>query len=886
VVKAILISLVVLFNSGKMIAQETTGIVKGKVVTENEEGIANTNVQIFGKFLQGNRGTVSDVNGNFRIIALPAGIYTMSIQNVAYQNLKLEDVHIKIGAATDLGTIKMAPRIHELDEVFVIENESLFDPTSTTSGNNILSSTFNQFPLQRDYSSVSLLTPQVNKGFGNEPVNISGSTGLENIFYIDGINVTDPADAASSIKLPYNFIQEVEIITGGYNAEYGKALGGIVNVITPGGSNTFETNLFGFITGNSLSANKKLGFTEAAVPNFHNYDFGGSVSGAFIHDKLWFYGAYSPSFEEEEINIAGLGNFKQKIVFHPFAGKLKWQPAKNTNIVFIVLGDPTFRNLVFVDETEGLKVINADAIREKREMGGVNLSLTAQQIINENFILEAKIYRLIQRETTEPETSRGKVEPLVVDYFNGTVSGGRPITQNDKYSRTGVDISGALFWGSHSFKSGFTFEDNRYQIDITNLSPYSWVIRTADSTYITQYLEYKGNVSNRVLSFYLQDSWKLNDYFRINAGVRWDGQYFIGNEGNLVQSITAQIQPRGGFIYTPMANGNSKLFGFYGRFFEQIPSRFLAFNYLDRKKVITVFDHDPAVNPNGGMVNDLSSLAQTKIDGLKGESYDEFILGYEQKISYKMKASVKGIYRETGYIIDDFIDPSTGTYIIGNPGKGKLEFFPKLIRIYRALEFSFQKIEKDEYGFIASYVLSSNSGNYTGVFNSYSGDFLPNSNFIPDIIEQTNNSTGLLPNDRTHVFKFSGFYNFGYGFTTGTNIIWQSGTPLTEYGADPYGLVLPVFVSQQGTAGRTPALIKTDLRIKYDLAYFLPAVKKINLVVDVFNIFNTLKPVTFDQQHYLGSDANGNQIFPNPNYMTPIQYNQPRMVRVGLETTF
>ncbi len=881
--KIFLFGFILLFISFKIFCQQTNGNIQGRVIDESGLGKSNVNILLFGTTIQGNRGTTSDADGYFRLLAVPPGIYSLSISYLTSIPLEINDVLVKIGNTTNLGTIILNSKVLELSDVLVLDKKSLIDPVTTKTGENISHSTFDQLPVNRAYQSISLLAPHVSAGLAGEPANICGSSGLENIYYVDGINITDPSDAATSTRIPYNFIKEIEIKTGGYEAEYGKALGGIINVITPSGSNDLHINAFGFYTGNKFSASPKPGLSQTTVPSFGEYDFGGALSGALIKDKLWFFAAYNPGFKNETISLAELGERTKKETSHLFAGKLTWQVDKNTNIVFNVLADPRISHQIITDDIGEFTVVNYDALMEKRKFGGINASVSLHKIIGDNFLLNAKAFYLSQQETTEPETKIGKTEPLLVDYYTSTISGGRPITQDDNYSRTGINVDGSLFIGDHSLKTGISFEDNFYQIDINNISPLSWIIRTGEDSYISQYLSYKGKVSNRVLSLYLQDSWKVNEYLRLNAGLRWDGQYFIGENGNVVQSINDQFQPRIGIVFTLGTNSRSKIFGFWGRFYEQIPSRFLSFYYLNREEVITVFDHNPIDNPSGGLVNDLSSPAQTEIVDLEGEYFDEFILGYEQILPSSYKVTVRGIYREVGQVIDDFIDPATGTYVIGNPGKGNLSILPRLTRIYKAVELSLQKIEPGNYGYFVSYVLSKTNGNYTGIFNPYQGDFLPNSNFIPDIKEQYVNSDGLLPNDRTHVFKVSGFYNAGYGITLGANIIWQSGTPLTEYGADPYGLVLPVFVNQRGSAERTPAIINVDLRMKYELTSLIITSYKMNLVIDVFNLFNSIKAVVYDEQHYLGTDENGEQTYPNANYMKAIRFSSPRMVRLGLE---
>ena len=116
-----------------------------------------------------------------------------------------------------------------------------------------------------------------------------------------------------------------------------------------------------------------------------------------------------------------------------------------------------------------------------------------------------------------------------------------------------------------------------------------------------------------------------------------------------------------------------------------------------------------------------------------------------------------------------------------------------------------------------------------------------------------------------------------------TIALGQSGSPLSEYGVDPYGLQASLFLSERGTAGETPALTNLDLRLKYDLGSLFNYRRKINILVDVFNVFDQKKGVRFDQEHYYSTDENGNPAVENPNYLNAVKYTPPRTIRIGIE---
>jgi hypothetical protein len=180
-------------------------------------------------------------------------------------------------------------------------------------------------------------------------------------------------------------------------------------------------------------------------------------------------------------------------------------------------------------------------------------------------------------------------------------------------------------------------------------------------------------------------------------------------------------------------------------------------------------------------------------------------------------------------------------------------------------------------------VLSRNWGNYSGLYQTdvsifhggnYSQQF--------DFPEQYVNATGLLPNDRTHVVKFVGSYRFPVGLTAGTSAILASGEPRSEYGTPPEGPPDWTFIVPRGTAGRTPTTWNVDLRFAYDVPVARGARVRPRVLLDVFNIGNQRRPVTYDQLHYTTADRSG----VNPNYGGVTQYQAPRSARVGMVVDF
>jgi len=158
---------------------------------------------------------------------------------------------------------------------------------------------------------------------------------------------------------------------------------------------------------------------------------------------------------------------------------------------------------------------------------------------------------------------------------------------------------------------------------------------------------------------------------------------------------------------------------------------------------------------------------------------------------------------------------------------------------------------------MASYVLSRNIGNYTGL---YATDYqLAHANSGPqyDFPDLMTNAYGLLPNDRTHVAKVAASYRLRFGATLGGFLTAASGTPLNEYGTSAYATGYYTFLRPRGSVGRTPVIWSLDLHASYDLAVPQGAKVRPRILLDVFNVGSPRKALLYDQVHYLDAGNGG-----------------------------
>ena len=866
-------------------AQLVSGNLEGRVLDAKGELLQSATVVVKSPSLQGVRGASTDETGYFRLLALPAGVYTVEVRLVSFRAVLLQDVRVRLGQTTTIGDVRLEPESVELPVVVVSGERPLIDPSSTSVGVTLVTEEFRSLPLQRNYLSIPTLLPQANESAFGEGANFSGATGLENRYLIDGSEVTDPYLGVRGLGIPYNFIKDIEVRSGGYAAEYKSTLGGIVNATTYSGGNEISGQAFGFYTSNGLSANPYTPAESRTTRGFSSYDVGLGIGGPILQDKLWFYGAYNPSFFHQEVLIPGLDYTPESQTTHGFAGKITWKAADNATIVGSIVGDPTTKrtaNLTSVYIATVKQVLNEDAVLQDWDMGTVNASLRAAIVLNNSVLLEGSFSYLRWWQSAQPINEAAKSEVQWVDVENGIIGGGAGLYWDPRITQTTAEAKGTIMLGRHTMKCGIEYRERTLNDGFCE----NQLIQSGDTSFMKVDITSDGTTRGRFPSAFLQDTWQMTHSVSVNGGIRWDGQFIIASDGHVHQKILGQFQPRVGFVFQFGESGTERIYGSYDRFYEELSHNIVSF-YSDRLSQSYVsFNHDPRIDPTGGVVElDVSSIPE-EVPGLKGQYTDEFVLGYERQVFGGFKAGVRGIYRALGEAIEDVYVEETQNFMFGNPGEGILSFAPKPVRKYTALVFSFEKPAGENYTLSLSYILSRNYGNYPGLFNPDIEQFNPNATTIFDFAESFPNSTGLLPDDITHMFKFWGSYDFGFGLSAGVSFLVQSGTPISDLGGSSYIQGEHTFLQARGSAGRTPMLWDLNVRLTYDLAVVTGTSWRPRLIIDVLHVASQRKPTALNQVHYFNIDENGNQINPNPFYLTPTHYQQPMSLRMGMEVDF
>jgi len=527
-------------------------------------------------------------------------------------------------------------------------------------------------------------------------------------------------------------------------------------------------------------------------------------------------------------------------------------------------------------------VTDPQAVLGRLSEGGTAVAVQASHRLGGRVFLAWSLMRLNRRLDNTPRT--GPLTEMAAlarldDHAANSASRNIGTSQASRMARTVGQASVTVLAGNHVVKLGAEYEANSIAFDRFD----SFIQRDPDSAGLPVYgwfqMVQHYRTQNAIPTVYAQDSWEVSPRLRLNLGVRAEGQ-FISGDTAVAFWIAPEIAPRVGVVFQPGELGVQKVYGSVGRFYEQIPMWAAGIWTGLWSQTFGTYPQNPLLDTTGGVMQGGTYVGEVPDRALRGQYHDEVTAGYERRLGRAYRAGIRGTYRTLRWAVEDGAKDPNSPFIVGNPGRGAMAYLPRARRDYAALELTLER-SGGPLTFLVSYVLSRNRGNYTGLFAT---DALkPGGNGGPqfDFPEQTVNATGVLPNDRTHVLKFLGSYRFRMGLTVGTSALLASGTPLNEYGTSPYSPYW-TFVVPRGTAGRTPTTWNIDLRFAYDVPLARGSRVRPRVQLDVFNVGNQRRALTYDQVHYTTPDQSG----VNPNYRGATQYQAPLSARLGMVVNF
>ena len=302
--------------------------------------------------LQGAQTQVTDSEGNYRFLSLPPGRYTVKVELASFKTFEQNNVDVGLDRTV---TLPITMQLAGVSEAVTVTGVSpTIDTTSTVTGINAGADLFERIPLRRDFYAVARVAPGTTEDTVGTVV--YGSSGAENQYIIDGLNTTGVEVGDKGKTLNFDFVQEVEVKTGGLPAEYGRMTGGVLNVITKSGSNVFRGSGFvnaegGFLQANDNTRDKRPAWTTTVTDIDSRSDFGGELGGPMARDRLWFFGAYNRTNENRnttvirEIDSPGSPGINSQVPTSIdrdlFAAKVTYRIAAGQTLNGTIMGDPS-----------------------------------------------------------------------------------------------------------------------------------------------------------------------------------------------------------------------------------------------------------------------------------------------------------------------------------------------------------------------------------------------------------------------------------------------------------------------------------------------------------------------------------------------------------------
>lgn len=309
----VLLALMLTLSLG-VFGQETTGSIQGTVKDQNGAVIPNATVSVVGT--QRTITGVTNDAGDYTFNNLPAGVYNVEVSAPGFGPLRREAVPVELGRTLQANFEMKAAPVGAVVEV--VADEPIVDVTSTQTATNITQQKIELLPKGLRFSSVIEVAPGVRNEPKGNGFQIDGATGSENVWVIDGLEVTRTfgGSLGSTKNIPLEFVKEVQVKTAGYEAEFGGALGGVIGVASRSGGNEFHGEARLELEDSAWNSSDRLlrrysrqGLVSSPVLRIPDYykspdgkdDFSlisprATLGGPILKNRLWFYAGYAPEF--------------------------------------------------------------------------------------------------------------------------------------------------------------------------------------------------------------------------------------------------------------------------------------------------------------------------------------------------------------------------------------------------------------------------------------------------------------------------------------------------------------------------------------------------------------------------------------------------------------
>jgi len=719
-----LIPLFLLVAGAPLPAQTSTGgAIAGLVL--DLKGAPLADVKVGATSAQIRRTATTDRNGRFHLGLLNAGDWSLQFTLADYTTLSLA-LTVSTNTVQPV-QVKMAPVAQVRVEVVAAGLQ--VGLSSHTQGTGFTASSLERMPTGRDLSDLLMLGPGVeDSGFTgtgatnwNGNPSVSGASSLENQYILDGLLTNDLRTGFQGASVPKDWIEQVEVQTGGLAPEY-SALGGVVVAVTKQGTNTFAGSLAYTSTLPQLQSRANYNPAEGQLkPNDPQrvWDTTFTVGGPLLKDRLFYF--LGGAFNQVEADPASVTPNNQGLTSDPprddtrnLYGKVNWFPHPEHQLT-LVLQD---RNRDQSQDNRYPSPNGTAQLGRSVHDRTRNVNLNWDWTIGPSMVLAVKAGRSrfdLERAPTDGTEVRVNDQmyysplgpwgsqplPPATLPGSGFLYGGLGY-YNSKNAITTRQVRADFTWllDGHALKAGVSRvlpewinqaqTTGGYAITIYqfNSGPNHYQFRGLRRTFNSGDSRATGDYS----ALYLQDTWEIRPGFRVMYGLRYEGQEQRDNQGSTYFKFTRAkdvTQPRIGFTWDLKGDGRRKLSGSYARYYEQIPLNPVmatgggsvgrwenysparaSYDLATRAWVITgPPDGIPGIDPRPTYDNAARWATRPPIaEGIQLPQRDEYALGYDHQFASGWLAGAHYRWRKLTHIIEDSVPTDRdGNPIDGSP---------------------------------------------------------------------------------------------------------------------------------------------------------------------------------------------------------------------------
>lgn len=712
---------------------KTTGSIRGTVKDETGGVLPGVTVTVSSPSLVGTRTVVTGAAGSYDIPGLAIGIYKVEASLTGFAPTAVQGLDLKAGQ-----TLKadISMKTGSLTETVTVEGSSIIDVVSVEQQNSISAETFDALPKGRSWDSLVEIAPSVNTEDINRTRGLSfqGASVHENVYIIDGVDSTETTSAAQGQDMVFEFLDNIQVKSGFLGAEYGGALGGVVNMQTKSGSNTFKGGLTFQYSGSKLTADPRRRlrtvptntllseYVQDPKDDSRVLDFGGFIGGPVRKDKLWFFAGFMPQNTDTNRTVNYVNPSAavrvDSTIRRPFASsKITWLAARDLTVNLSYQYSPRKEvgRLPSFDLTDDR---NSDFKSLGTERNRSTYALSADWVASPSVFVNAFAGYYTQRggslgvpvgDRFRCVTSNLNIAGVPADLQCAagyqTLLDNNP-TLKDENDRLSMGASANFNFkaaGSHSLKIGAQYatpESTTENLLTGERVDLHWGlsqigIRGQYGYWRNITISNKGTAKARNAAAFIQDQW-TKDRVTFNLGLRLENEHNIPLtastdtvDRDITFSWSEKIAPRLGIAWDVKGDSSWRVYANAGYFYDTLKqtatqllfgSRLFRFDYyrLDTLNWRSLGKAAAAAAGPPFFVLDFSGSPVYVPPDTKPTRSDEFALGSDYQLGKSWAVSVQYIHRALQNAIEDFnVTPITVngqryTTLIGNPGRGIL----------------------------------------------------------------------------------------------------------------------------------------------------------------------------------------------------------------------